>query len=379
MGGWFQREFTCPACGITSIKGAHVCRARWLQRQGDQAPPPPPVLGIGLVQGARDPLKLREFDASRKIPDGRDPNIARKWNYLMSLWEDQRGGDLAPHLGEMTLDAFMNMQRWKKLAIIDRLWCHLIIVVQGNTKRANMVDPEERVEGYGFPAESIVRRPFAAHGYCFRCDTRNPHDVCDHGFKRKYNFNPDDEVKGTILEKLAKGTDGKPQCLVMWKENRDAFPEMTICVSRGMRGTTKFPGPKTVGEAYIYALKLTADKRGFDTERWQETPSRTANVPDAGGAGGGTAVWQPGEKAFYEVFPQEVMAYLRINKLGAQPAPGLFSFEFVVPFGSNAPKWSFTTAATPTDKAFLVEELKREWSKGKRQTVALAEDFYGGR
>ena len=82
-----------------------------------------------------------------------------------------------------------------------------------------------------------------------------------------------------------------PRKVGMWKMNRDALSEMTICVSRQMRGCTKFPSFDYAGKAWIYALSLPLDKVGFDTEAWQ------VGI-------GGDALWRPGEKAFFDVQPK---------------------------------------------------------------------------
>lgn len=58
--------------------------------------------------------------------------------------------------------------------------------------------------------------------------------------------------------------------MLMWKENRDAFSEMTICVARRLRGCTKFPRWEYAGPASICAIKLPAAKMGFDSEAWQD-------------------------------------------------------------------------------------------------------------
>ena len=101
--------------------------------------------------------------------------------------------------------------------------------------RKVVVDPGLGYSFRGFRSSRTAERPFAAHGYCFRCDTREPDSVCKYGFERLSKFNPPPEIPGTIIHRFAFGIRG-PRQLLMWKENRDAFSELTICVARQLRG-----------------------------------------------------------------------------------------------------------------------------------------------
>lgn len=291
---------------------------------------------------------------------------AQKFDFARQTWQLQQqasGGDKLKQLigEETTVSDFVAMTRWDQIRMIDRMWREMIIVVIGNTPRSQMVDPVPG-QGRAFLSSASANRPFANQGYCFRCDTRAPGAVTAQGFRRRYEFSPPPEIQGTVMEKLARGIGCAPQ-LVMWKANRDALSEMVICVARQMRGSTKFPNPEHVGAAYIYAIKLAPDKKGFDTERWQEDPK---------GGGGGSALWQPGEKAFYDIAGSDVLAHVPIQKLGkpmGAPAGALFQFQF----SANVWSWAGANAA---DQRFLNAELASIYNGGAIQTVLETEDFY---
>jgi hypothetical protein len=137
---------------------------------------------------------------------------------------------------------------------------------------------------------------------------------------------------------------------------------MTICVSRQMRGCTKFPEPNYDGPAWIYALGLPLNKKiGFDTEAWQMRL-------------GGDALWRPGEKAFYDVQPSEVLASLYIYKLSARSdQPGEF-FRFQI----LSDRWEWHHA-NEEQQRHLNQELDHLYNGGQIQVVMQDEDFYKDR
>jgi hypothetical protein len=242
------------------------------------------------------------------------------------------------------------MNRTELLQIIDAMWTDLLELKPANMQRSAMDDPGSP---QAYPSSANLISAFKNHGYCFRCDSRAPDSVAQTGFRRRYEFDPPDDVKETLPHRAARGT-GMAQQLGMWKGNRDALSEMVICVSRQMRGCTKFPSSDYVGPAWIYAIKLPANKLGFDTEHWQVQL--------------GNSLWKPGEKAFLDIQPSEILASVPIQKSAAAAANEYFRFQVL----SN--EWTWHNADDGA-KAHLRLELRALYAGGAVQSIMQNEDF----
>ncbi|MCB1812022.1 MAG: hypothetical protein KDK04_09935 [Candidatus Competibacteraceae bacterium] len=303
---------------------------------------------------------LARYTASTKMANdpaarGIDLDLRRKYDLAIGNWGTYKpnSGNLNwPQIQQENLSALLGHTRAQHLDLISQIWTDMLILKRGDTEVQNMVDPA----GGAFPSSQNLINAFKSHGYCFRCDTRQPADVAKNGFLRKYDFDPPEDIKETLPHKAAKGI-GMPPQLGMWASNRDALSEMTICVARQMRGCTKFPSEGYAGPAWVYALKLPMTHKGFDTEHWQT---------QVGG------LWQPGEKAFFAVPAAHILASVPIMKSMKTPGTSQF-FRFQI----LSQTWTWHNA-TPQDKAHLNLELAALYNNGQVQAVMDDEDFLPG-
>jgi hypothetical protein len=217
------------------------------------------------------------------------------------------------------------------MSIIDEIYKEIIDFCQYIVAIESMVDPRE---GNDASSLSTDEKMFRKHGICYRCDTRSPDDVLQHGFIPSYEFNPPTDVQGTILCKCCTGT-GMPMSAGYWKANQDIVNETSVCVARCLQGVPKFPRPSSQGSHYIYAFQLSQVKMGVDTEAQQPANRR----------------WYYGEKAFHDLKPTECIAWIPIDKLGGTDVPVVYHYKF------EAENWNFTANATSFEKKYLENEL----------------------
>jgi len=221
-----------------------------------------------------------------------------------------------------------------KMRIIDEIYKEIIDFIPYTTAVKLMVDP-----GQGNDPSSLQwksEKMFSKYGICYRCDTRTPSDVLQHGFKPSYEFKPATNVQGTILYKCCTGT-GMPISAGYWKRNQDIVSETSVCVARCLQGVPKFPRPSSQGSHYIYAFQLSQDKVGVDTEAKQPMDSR----------------WYYGEKAFHDLKPTECIAWIPIDKLGGTEAPVRYHYKFL------AKEWNFTANVKSFPQIYLRDELSK--------------------
>lgn len=286
-------------------------------------------------------------------------SLRRKYDAAIAEWTTHR-----PQAGELfwenarndeRLASLFELSREEHLFIIDSIWNDILDLNVGRRPVGNMVDPDIAVHTY--LSSSHLRRAFSEHGYCFRCDTRDPASVTRHGFRRQYEWACPEEIKDTLPHRAAIGRSCIP-AIGLWKDNRDAVNQMAICVSRQMRGCTKFPDFNYTGQAWIYALCLPRHRIGFDTEAWQIQI-------------GPEAVWRPGEKAFYIVHPEEVLASVPVYKSqtreGERHVFGHFQFL--------CDTWTYYRGTT-SQRVHLKDELHDLFNHGEEQDILDTEDFY---
>lgn len=305
-------------------------------------------------------VALQKYTANTKMAsdpaaNGIDLGLRRKYDAAIGNWVTYKPATANLNWSawqEEKLSVLLQLNNTAAhLGVIDAIWLDILDLKDGNKEVRNMLDPAPRA----FPSSQHLPEAFKGSGYCYRCDQREPRDVAAHGFLPLYAFRPPEEIKDTLPYRAANGI-GMPRKLGMWKSNRDAVGEMTICVSRQMRGSTKFPSPGYAGPAWIYAIRLPLTQQGFDTEEWQT---------QVGG------LWQPGEKAFYRIEPASIMASVPIQKSAGQQATEYFRFKML------SKTWTWHNAQ-PEDKAHLQRELDSLYNNGNEQSVKTNEDFLLG-
>jgi hypothetical protein len=347
----------CPKCGKNFnqlLYNAHfpVCRGTAATVQQPSQPWSLPVSNPKLkntlayyCEGSSASLAT-EAACTRPLPDKQKFDRAAK-----TFGEKRKQGQQLPaQIKGLTLADINQMSPADFMAVIDKIWNEILVLRVGDVERRTMVDPAPGAH-QGIPGHP---GSFRQLGLCFRCDTRDPGSVTTYGFKRAYVLSPPADIQHTLPHRAAAGL-GMPAALGMWESNKDAINEMTICVSRSMRGCTKFPNPEYSGSAHIYAIKLPADKLGFDTEAWQ-----------ASGAG---KLWQPGEKAFYDIDADNILGHVPINKQATTAKGELHRFQLL------SSRWSYTGHQTYADVAILGPELERLYGGGGWQAVLASEDF----
>lgn len=277
--------------------------------------------------------------------------LRRKYDRAIATWlvHDPGGDTYWKAANKNKLAVLAPMTRDEHLEVIDNIWSDLLELKVGSTEVRNMVDPGS---AQAYPSSTHLADAFKAQGYCFRCDTRQPDSVAQTGFRRRYEFDCPEDIRDTLPHRAAKG-DRMTASLGMWKDNRDAISEMVICVSRQMRGCTKFPSSDYEGDAWIYALCLPLDKKGFDTEAWQVQLGRS--------------LWKPGEKAFYDLQAENVLASVPIRKSKGQMGE-FFRFQIL------SDHWTFHHASVQ-QQAHLNQELGNLYNAGQVQAIGQNEDF----
>jgi len=315
--------------------------------------------------------KLSEYNGTTfgmaQDPDAADLiglAIRQKYDAAIENWCAQNPGGAGlfwQNTQDSELISLAGLQRHEHLEVIDRIWQEIIefhdVLHDAKRCRMAMVDPPDN-RGHAFLSSNFLEHAFAYHGYAFRCDSRVPENVQRQGFRRAWAMGCPDSIKDTLPYRAANGI-GMSPAMGMWKKNRDAVNQMTISVARQMRGCTKFPSADDEGVYYIYALGIAPYKRGFDTEAWQMTK-------DVG------ALWRPGEKAFFDIEPSEVLASVQISKLKAREGQDeLWRFQFL------SHQWTWHHASDQQMR-HLKQELEALYHGGEVQAVGKDQDFYVG-
>ncbi len=325
-------------------------------------PPPPPPMGGGVRPNPALSRYLSYYDANNPIANEVACNAIplgtrQKFDRATATWGKHKpAGVPSPFLAtsqQLKVSDFLMLSEPQRLALIDMMWTEVLVLKTGLTPRNQMVDPAPNA----FEGIPGTVRAFRDLGFCFRCDTRLPVSVTVQGFRRLFEMSPPADIQGTLPHRAATGT-GMAQQLGMWKDNRDAVNEMNICVSRNLKGSTKFPNPETTGTAYIYAIKLPGEKLGFDTENWQAS--------EVGG------LWRPGEKAFFDIDAANVIAYIPITKILKAGPDELHRFKF------DANQWTYTANAKAVDHVVLGPLIAAIYNNEAVQAVKRVDDFLAG-
>jgi hypothetical protein len=386
--GTITRTQKCATCGMNVVPGNHVCeRARIINAApvgagggaGVGGPPAPRMLTLAERQAKQQADNAARALARKLILGGYKnanslavalrsdaalapyrvalENFAPKWDAVRNAFEDKGGAKLPIDADKITLPSLAAMSPGDRMDLINTMWLDMLVVCDCDTAVSAMVDPwiaDPVTPARGFEWLSGLANPWTRHGYGFRCDTRAPDKTLDQGFKRAWTLNVPLGMRGTSAHDAIIGRGMRPK-VFMWKSNRDAVSENNICVSRTLRGCTKFPNPDHVGDAYVYAMKIPLEMKGFDTEKWQ-------------GGIGNTALWQPGEKAFLELPAHTVIGSLKITKAKPQSAGECHRFTL--------PPHGFTWhGAKAEDRQRITAELDALRQLGDTQVVMMDEDF----
>jgi len=347
--GWI-----CPRCQASPIAlSIHQC----VPAGPAHAAPPVPVLHPRHLSYYNTAEKARQLVGV--LRGNVQEDILEKYAAAMETYAEFRpgGGSEWETFRERYTDADLaSLSANQHLQLIDEIWSCMIRFIAYNRTVGAMVDPRpgNHPSSLSRPDEAVFR----TKGICYRCDSRDPGSVLASGFLPLYRFNPPTYAIATILQSTATGGNGVDQSAGYWRSNDDIVNQTSVCVSRTLRGCGKFPRPQDTGTHYLYAFKLPTQKLGLDTEALQPYQRR----------------WQPGEKAFAELTPAEIIGWTIAYKGGSDTGTSAFnSFRFRI----VEPGWNFTARADVADRQYLDDELKALCSgpSGREITVLASEDF----
>lgn len=356
--------FQCDACGEW-IDGPHLCYGKPLPKMpGRQCAVCKEWVATGWIVGGHvcSGRPLPKLEAGKKLKDyaaalyparqdlmANDPEAQnvpltdrKLWDFALSnflisapLSKAEREDLLARAVGNMTVQKFAGKSPLDRLAVINSLWNAIVEWVTPVQMATAMLDPAPGDEVHNV-SSTHEARAFQRFGIGFRCEKETDlQRVLNSGFEPLYSL-PNiaaalgHMVAGTVMEvKTGQGDLG------LWKVNRDAIGQTGICVSRGIFGATKFPDAEYKGNVYLFAVKPSV--HGYDTETYQRQ-------------NGKTKVWKPGEKLFPKIPKGDILAYVKIEKLGMDNFGTGWKIK-----AQNA--WTFLPAASNADQQYLNAEL----------------------
>jgi hypothetical protein len=361
--------YVCPRCHRDMVPATHQCAGLTQSAAANRKKPfRQQAKLLNFFNGTTQPL-------IRTVPCGIYPGLLRQYDVALQNW----GNDIGSRIGLSQWKAFADKVTLADLAefapaehvqTINEIWKEIVEFRPYDSVVAGMKDlgtPNHR---------SSLTRPtepmFSAHGYAYRCDARKPASVLQTGFKPAYNFDPPDNVRGTIMHLCTTGGEGIPMSAGFWIGNRDIVNQTSICAARTLRGCGKFPSPETTGLHHFFAFRFDLQKKGFDTE---------ARQLQTGGR------WLPGEKAFPAITVGEIIAWTRVMKRGSDTGSSAFnSYSYVL----LEPVWQYTQHATDADRQYLDAEIAALAATGSRMggiggavgsvtiTINKSEDFVVG-
>jgi len=328
----------CPICkewvATGWIVGGHVCSGQPLPKLQD---------GKKLKDYAQALYPARqELMATDKKAEKVPVTDSKLWDFALSNFlisapssKAEREDLLGRAVGNMTVANFAAKSVLDRLAVINSLWNAIVEWVTPVQRATAMFDPPagDEVHNVSSTHEAMA---FHRFGIGFRCEKETDlQRVLDNGFAPLYSL-PNIAaglhhiVAGTVMEvRTCQGDLG------LWKVNRDAIGQTGICVSRGIFGATKFPDAEYKGNVYLFAVKPSVN--GYDTEVYQRQ-------------NGKTKVWKPGEKLFPKIPKGDILAYVKIEKLGMDNFGTGWKIK-----AQNA--WTFLPAASIADQQYLNAEL----------------------
>jgi len=337
----------CPVCKIwvPGVMATHQCSGVSIPKL--ESSKPLKSYAVSLYPPQQKPMD--GDPAARTIPlDDR-----KRWDFALSNFllyapsnKQDRERLLELAIGGITVAGFAGLPGQARLGYIDRLWDAVVEWVLPTDNAKAMFDPKPGDQVHNVSSTSH-ERAFAKFGIGFRCEKDTDKDrILKSGFEPLYALpsiarSLGHEIGGTVMQrKTALGQLG------LWKENKDAIGQTGICVSRGAMGATKFPEASYTGDVYLFAVKPNG--RGYDTEKYQANKSPTA-------------VWKPGEKLFPKIQPSEVLAYMKVKKLGTDDYSTLWKIQadstWTILNGSDDEKkyieGEFGKLQTPSNRRFV--------------------------
>jgi hypothetical protein len=264
------------------------------------------------------------------------------WDFALQNMRNRglptREEDYKAIVGNRTIDDLVRMTPQDRLKLINKFWDAIVEWQMPNTTIGEMFEPPTNDRWSKQSSEAGTAWAFRKHGIGFHCETADQLErILNEGPSPLYS-KPDiaehvgHRIRGTVM--MTRSAAGQ---IALWKQNRDVVGETGVCVSRGIKGATKFPRCDYRGQVCLFALKLTG-LLGVDTEKWQR------------GKLDKTAVWRPGEKVYGAIPRPRVIGCVRVNRLV---------------FSNNSWKinvidqtWR-SLSASPEDQAYLQRELDR--------------------
>lgn len=343
--------YQCPTCREW-VSGRHVCSGRPLPKLD----PPKSLKAYAAQVYPAQQVAMETDPVARIVPlDDRKLWDFALSNFLIAAPSNKADRDrlLNEALADMTVQQFAGKPAPERIAIINKLWDAIVEWVAPNQTAQQMMDPDAGNAVHNVTSTRLPRA-FSRFGIGFRCEKDTDlQRILDHGFKPLYSL-PDiaaqlgHVVRGTVMQvKTGLGQLG------LWKVNQDAIGQTGICVSRGALGASKFPEATHTGDVYMFAVRPT--NLGYDTETYQDRKG-----PDK--------VWKPGEKLFPSISKADVLAYVKIKKLGMDGFGTGWKIQ-----AENA--WTFV-AGTAEERAYITAELQDLQTPGGRAFLLVKASQY---
>jgi len=320
----------------------------------------PPAFGPALdVNKKLSLVKGRKLIKAnyQHIPMGTD-DYFKKYNFLLdALLSYGHAATFFEQFENLTVGELFGKTRAQFLEVINTGWGTLVKAVD----KAEIVPVSKMADPVKESADAFVsskqhKQAFRKFQVAFRADSRGPEEIFNQGCVAKFR------LPQNILAGIPGGSDIDVRETMMAKGmyknsvNQDFFNETGVCVSRTLKGATKFPNYRDVDkEMWLYAVYVIS---GFDTEAWQ-LQLATNGKP--------TALWRPGEKALDRLYSWQVLGGIKFTRTyfnaDYQNANDVFfKFKLIPPW-----KWH-STGYTRNDR--------KEYIKGESAPFENAETEY---
>jgi hypothetical protein len=307
-----------------------------------------------------------------------NPKVARLWDYAIQNIFGRGSPALINSFKEehkkLTLKEFAGKPIPDQIRIINKIYDAAILWKDYNQSATEMTDYGDYLSEAHFPSsfQDDFTNAFKRFGIGFRAEKVVDQDrILSQGFSPVYgnmmNFRracPNKKDAHVIEETIMETTTKLGQKIAIFRKAQDVVSETATCISRNIRGATKFPEPELVGQVYVFAVKPSL--KGYDTEKHQEDQDRS----------GHSKVWRFGEKGFPKIGVQDIIAYTLVEKRKGEGSDGtgdsiLWYYQFM------QKAWTWVRQCTKEEKTFLEEELSQAYDEGMKP-VPKRFDFYHG-
>lgn len=278
--------------------------------------------------------------------------VAKQYGVLSHFCGKDRPGEMTMgDLRQRNLDQVKTLVRQAWQVVLESVDNARIVPV------SKTFDPSAE-DKYALLSSKNHKQAFHKFKVAFRGDSRGPADVLANGLQGKWKlptnlmnnlFNYLPNYNEYIDDTIA------VEHMAFNKANHDFQNETGVCVSRALKGATKFPHPSDTNVNYIYAVRVA---KCLDTEAWQRKQ-------------GGTKPWRPGEKAVAEIPVSQILAHTSFRRSdyreGAEAKDDLwFKYEILE-------NWNLTSRIMSDERSYIAGEL--EGMKGVKQDFLRGEDF----